>query len=103
LPPLLFAGAKLSKRGQAGDDEKNMGDASDEHHERVGSVRMAGTKKSPKLMRSGLYEVGAEPLEAVPSHGDRDAGAMLVSAGPVPINLAIWLFLSSDSYRVGPG
>jgi hypothetical protein len=55
LPPLLFAGVQLSKRGHAGGDENNMSDASDEHHERVGSVCVAGTKKSPKLMRSGLY------------------------------------------------
>jgi hypothetical protein len=52
-----------------------MSDASDEHHESVGSAYMAGTQKSPKLVRSGLYQVGVEPLEAVPSDCDRDAGA----------------------------
>src|ERR1700674_5845877 len=67
MPPLLLAWVQLSKRGQAGDDENNVSDDSDEHHKRV--------KKSPKLARSGLYQVGAKPLEAVPSDGDRDAGA----------------------------
>ena len=52
-----------------------MSDASDEHHERLGSACVAGSEKSPKLVRSGLYQVRTEPLEAVPSHGDRDAGA----------------------------
>src|ERR1700675_655039 len=75
MPPLLFAWLQLSKRGQAGDEENNVSDASDEHHERVRSAYMAGTKESPKLARSGLYQVGAKPLEAVPSDGDRDAGA----------------------------
>src|ERR1700722_5268266 len=75
MPPLLFAWVQLSKRGQAGDDETNVSDASDEHHERVRSGYTPGTKKSPKLVRSGLYQVGAEPLEAVPRDGDRDAGA----------------------------
>ena len=63
LPSLPFAGVQLSKRRQAGNDENDMPDGGNEHHERVRSLQAAGTEHSQKLARFSLYQMRAEPLE----------------------------------------
>lgn len=51
-----------------------MSDAPNKHQERLDSAYMAGAKKAPKLVCSRLYQVGPQPLDAVPSDGDGSAG-----------------------------
>ncbi len=72
MPPIPLFGVLLAKRSDAADDEDDMSDASDEHHQRVGPMYVPGTQQGPQfvtlkrfsVLRSWNYEVSEAGISA---------------------------------------
>jgi hypothetical protein len=65
----------LKEPGNAGNDEKKVAYAANQHHQRIRLAHMAGFQQSPELAHARLDEMSHEKTKAVPSCSDEGASA----------------------------
>jgi hypothetical protein len=76
LPPSPVVGVAMKDGGQTSDDENEVPDASDEHHQRVWPLHVAGSEKRPQLTQASLHQVSHEQAEGVPDYCNCDSSTV---------------------------
>jgi hypothetical protein len=76
LPPSPVIGVAMKHRGDTSDDENEVPDASDEHHQRVWPLHLTSSEKRPQLTQPSLHQVRYEQAEDIPEYCDCDSSTV---------------------------
>lgn len=76
LPPSPVIGVAMKHRGETSDDENEVPDASDEHHQRVWPLHLTSSEKRPQLTQASLHQVSHEQAEGVPEYCNCDSSTV---------------------------